>query len=272
MSIAWVLSGGGAACAHTVGVIAKLAANGVRPEKLFGVSAGAIVAAQYAFDGVEKLKADWEAVKGPEDFFKKSSVLTLLWNEGYYSAKPLEKRLSQVLEPGKLPFMPVEVGYTDLTTGKMVYVSTREPRIVFKEAVLASASLPVIMETVGGKVDGGLIDITPLSRAIDQGFTEIYVFLASPLKPDPRPWKMKWPYPINIAKRTIEIMMDEVWRNDLKICQLYNEAPWPFRKRRVKLHIYEHNPRQIDTLEFTNADIKKAIAKGEAAKCLICGT
>ena len=65
--LAYILPGGGALAAYQVGVLDALTAEGLRPDRLIGVSAGAMNAALFAWssdnDGVRRIERIWANVK-----------------------------------------------------------------------------------------------------------------------------------------------------------------------------------------------------------------
>jgi len=65
--LAFIFPGGGALAAYQVGVLDALTAQGLRPDRLIGVSAGAMNAALFAWssgtDGVRRLERIWADVK-----------------------------------------------------------------------------------------------------------------------------------------------------------------------------------------------------------------
>ena len=79
--------------------------------------------------------------------------------------------------------------YVDLRDGHIYYYDSHaEPGhqgpLPYKEAIMASSAYPGILEPVKGKYgDGGIRTATPLYRAIADGYTTIFHFLANPPTP-----------------------------------------------------------------------------------------
>lgn len=195
---AFVLAGGGSRGAVQVGMLEELTRRGIKADRVFGASVGAINGASYAGDptpeGVEHMKAVWRDVKGtdifprgtfdgPWAFFQKRAALHA--NTG----------LRRIIEEGltyknlEEATIPIEVVTTSLTDGRERWI-THGPAV---EAILASAAIPSILPpvTIDGDVlvDGGVVNNVPISRALNAGCDRIYVLLCGPLHYHPPPAK-----------------------------------------------------------------------------------
>lgn len=154
------LSGGGKLGAAHVGVLRALEEKGVPVERLSGTSAGAVVAALYAFatpiDKIERIAEDttWLSISSFSP-----SWLGLLAN----------RRLGDILrnaigeprfEDAHIPFAVIA---TDIARGRRVVLDRGE----VVPAVLASACVPGIFQPIGHDdqllVDGGLVENLPTS-------------------------------------------------------------------------------------------------------------
>jgi NTE family protein len=160
-----VLSGGGARGFAHIGAIKALHENGIRPEIISGVSAGAIVGAFYA-DGHE-----------PEEiltFFSGTGLFRFfqmqLPKRGLFRisglGKIMKKHLrSQTFEELKIPLY---VTLCDLNHGESVFVNAGS----LKKTVLASASIPGLVSPmlIDGitYVDGGVLNNLPIKPIKDQ--------------------------------------------------------------------------------------------------------
>ena len=168
MKIGLSLSGGGARGIAHLGVLQALEELGIKPNKIAGVSAGAIAGAMYAagyapheiFEMVKKIKIT--------SFLKPSSFKS----PGFFNLKVVENFLKKSIphnsfEQLKIPLM---VTATDLHLGETVLF--REGNLI--KPVIASASIPVLFSPVNhhGKslVDGGIINnlvVEPLISECD---------------------------------------------------------------------------------------------------------
>jgi NTE family protein len=195
---AFVLAGGGSRGAVQVGMLAELIERGVRADRVFGASVGAINGAAYAGnptrEGVENMAEIWRKLKGT-DIFPRAAL------DGPWAF--LQKRaavhantgLRAIIEAGiefenmQETAIPFEVVTTSLTDGRERWIG-HGPAM---EAILASSAIPSIFPpvTIDGDVlvDGGVVNNVPISRAIAAGCTRIYVLLCGPLHYHPRPPK-----------------------------------------------------------------------------------
>lgn len=132
---------------------------GIKPYAIAGTSAGAIAGALYAAG--KSPDAILQLMKN-NNYFGWSN---LLWRrEGFFSMKVMEKTLSDAIGTDDFDALQVKlfVAATDLVKGESVILS--EGKLI--EAVIASASVPVVFEPVvmGKKmlVDGGVLNNFPV--------------------------------------------------------------------------------------------------------------
>jgi NTE family protein len=176
-------------------MLEELIRRGIRADRVYGASVGAINGAAYAgnptLEGIEHMAEVWRGIKGT-DIFPRSAL------DGPWAF--LQKRtavhantgLRSIIEAG-IEFenlqdsrIPLEVVTTSLTDGRERWI-THGPAI---EAVLASSAIPSIFPPVvidgDVLVDGGVVNNVPISRAIAAGCTRIYVLLCGPLHYHPK--------------------------------------------------------------------------------------
>jgi NTE family protein len=192
---AFVLSGGGSRGAFQVGMLAELVDRGVHAERVYGASVGAVNGSAYCSDptpgGMRRLEAIWRGIHGSDVFpsrrtdgpwslFRRRSGLHS--NAGLRAIVAAGLRFER-LEDAPIPF---EVVASSLADGSERWL-TEGPAL---EAILASAAVPVLFPPVivDGEplIDGGVVDNVPITRAIGQGATTIYVLLCGPLHFRPR--------------------------------------------------------------------------------------
>jgi NTE family protein len=192
---AFVLAGGGSRGAVQVGMLAELTARGIRADRVYGASVGAINGAAYCGDptaeGVERIEGVWRGLSG-DVVFPRGRVqgpwTFLQQRSSVHSNAGLRKLIEdgidyQLLEEARIP---LEIVATSLRDGHERWL-THGPVV---ESVLASAAIPAILPpvTIDGDVlvDGGVVNNVPLQRAIDAGATRIFVLLCGPLRYRPR--------------------------------------------------------------------------------------
>jgi NTE family protein len=193
---AFVLAGGGSRGAVQVGMLDELVRRGIRADRVFGASVGAINGAAYAGnptpEGIEHMGEVWRAVRGGDIFPR--GALDGPW--AYFQKRAsvhANSGLRKIIEAGvnyenlEDASVPIEVVTTSLTDGRERWI-TRGPAA---EAILASSAIPSIFPpvTIDGDVliDGGVVNNVPISRALTAGCDRIYVLLCGPLHYHPKP-------------------------------------------------------------------------------------
>jgi NTE family protein len=195
---AFVLAGGGSRGAVQVGMLAELVDRGIRADRVFGASVGAINGGAYAGNptaaGVERMAHIWRDLKGTDIFPR--GVLDGPWaflqkRAAVHSSSGLRAIIEAGIDFENLQdtTVPFEVVATSLTDGRERWLAHGNA----VEAILASSAIPSIFPPVviDGDVlaDGGVVNNVPISRAISAGCTRIYVLLCGPLFYHPRPPK-----------------------------------------------------------------------------------
>lgn len=190
VTTAFVLSGGASLGAVQVGMLQALAERDIAADLLVGASVGAFNAAFVAGEpdpqGLERLEKIWCGLHR-SDVFPMSvtaiaraalhPLLHPLRQDHLVSDAPLRALITATLPYDLLQdaAIPLAVVATEVTTGFEV-VLTRGPAV---DALMASAAIPGIFSPVriDGRflMDGGVIDHTPISHAVDAGADVIYV-------------------------------------------------------------------------------------------------
>jgi NTE family protein len=203
-----VLQGGGALGAYQAGVYQALREAGIEPDWVIGTSIGAINASLIAGNPperrLERLEEFWRRVTHPRlsqlagaipfvgpmaanmmtisgglgGFFEPNPLamfgLVPLGSEraGYYSTKPLERTLSDLIDPVQLNkgSPRLTVGAAKVQTGEMHYFDSRETELTIRH-VMASGALPPAFPAVriGDDLywDGGILSNTPVEAVFD---------------------------------------------------------------------------------------------------------
>lgn len=269
----FVCSGGGAKGSFEIGVIKQLTDKGIKPDALYGTSTGALNAAGYSFIGVDKLLGVWRGIKNNNDimtirpWFLLPFYLLLGKGKGVYSMAPLQKKIEQLFQPC-LRETEAVVCRVSLINSAKDYVSSKNIQNDadlenFRQAVLASASTPILNDVVGGQwVDGGVRQIVPLSRAINDGATDIYVILGEPYDKN-----IDFGSPvgnvIDVFNRTIGSMVQEMFWKDIHTCAAYNHAGIG---NKINLTVYAPSVSLIGADEFDPTKIEASIQQGLKAE------
>lgn len=158
--IGLTLSGGASYGIAHVGVIKALREYGIEPDVLYGTSAGAIVAAQYA-GGV--------SIQDMRKFIMENKILSMrrmrLPKLGFIPLTYLENRLTDFIPFEKLEDLPRRtlIGATNLETGHHETIETG----LISKAVAASCAIPIFFMPIEHNenlyVDGGVSNNMPAS-------------------------------------------------------------------------------------------------------------
>lgn len=276
-------SGGGDRGAFGVGVAHHI--SQMLPEKNYdgycGTSVGAVIAAflsQYENfgEGADELLAYWKTVTRRSVYYKKFlGILNGLWSTGIFNTEPFLENIYQVFDPKRTVGAGKElrVVSVDLLTGEKVVGHQFSPDI--RRHVLASASFPlafpaVPLEENGIKyelVDGGIREIVPLSTAIKAGATHVDVIMMG------RPHDLVEHSPgdyknvLDVGMRLFDIMVNEIWVDDLITCHRINQEVWEgsaeFGKKYIEVDIWLPSERlESDTLGFDEAKRDELLEKG----------
>lgn len=181
MTTAFVLSGGASHGAIQVGMADALYAAGIQPDLVIGTSVGAVNGAWLAGErSIDDLVELWRSLRSRQ-IFPVRPLVGLRGFLGRASHLVPSSGLGQVLKQN-LAFanledapIPFSVIVTDAWTGEEVRLEHGPA----KSAILASAAIPGLFPSVEieGRtfIDGGIVDNTPISKAIEAGATEVWV-------------------------------------------------------------------------------------------------
>jgi NTE family protein len=244
---ALVISGGGAKGAFAVGVIRQIFREH-RREGWFsiigGCSTGALIAplagllaapTEIAEQALQELISQYSTVH-TSDILEKNSVIEFIKRQNCLnSSDPLRKRVNQVFRPECFELLRREdmpycyVVYTNYQSGDLEVVSPRDPGISrerFIDAMIASASVPVVMEptVIDGQIcyDGGVRDLLPFTRAIELGAETIVPIMLDAGRIPPS--ENRFHRLDKVIFRTLAIMLDETGENDLQMARRVNTA------------------------------------------------
>ncbi len=153
-----VFSGGGAKALCHAGVLKAFEEQGIKPDVLAGVSAGAVVAALYA-DGYSP-----DSILKLSESLHLTDVMRFDWNHGgFFSMDGFKAVLDSFLRAERFEDLaiPLRVVATDLDRGQSVVFSTGS----LVDALVASCSVPILFKpyTIDGVnyVDGGVLQNLP---------------------------------------------------------------------------------------------------------------
>lgn len=202
MSKILVLAGGSVKGAFQAGVMKAMMERGYQPDAVYGVSVGSLNAAYFVnqlglqaitgepisfTDASQDLWDFWETrITSPKSLSKPFNIfqlgLTALRKKfkGLVDTQPLRNLLTEVLSIRNLHASPIDlkIGAVNIIDGTMYYVDTSEEH--FLDYLMASSAVPILMpvvkingETRRSFLDGGLCDVAPIKKAVDDGASHI---------------------------------------------------------------------------------------------------
>lgn len=188
--IAFVLSGGGSRGALEVGALQALLEAGIRADMIVGTSAGALNAGGFAptptLAGVQRLADLWTTAASDNIF--PGNWFTYAWRfltgqDSLHSNHGLRRFIESSLPPGVTTFGDITQIRLYITTANLntatLYLFGEDPKANLVDAILASSAIPPVFPPVELRgyqyVDGGVVANVPISVAVSQGATDIYV-------------------------------------------------------------------------------------------------
>lgn len=250
---ALVISGGGSRGAFAVGAVKYLMENlGLSFDVFAGTSTGALIAPLLAARGraaIPELERHYTTVRTADILRGRQPPERALVSSSVFTTEPLALRIGaeiteEVFAELTSSSRQLFVTTVNLRTGQLVYFQTGaavqvtegavvqvRDRETLLRAVLASASIPVLMNPVpislDGRaadlyVDGGVREYAPVQIAIDAGATDIVCIALAPRDRGPAHESLdRLP---GVLQRTIDLLSEEVGENDLRLAQLYTQA------------------------------------------------
>ncbi len=302
MSKILVLAGGSVKGAFQAGVIKALAEQGFQPDAIYGISAGSLNAA-YLVNRIGQQTIEmghvsfaqaasdlwdfWETrISSPDSLSKPLSIFELGWSalrkkfKGLVSTQPLRTLLEEELSMRNLNASPValKIGAVNVIDGGIHYV---DPSVdSFFDYLMASSAIPILMpvvqingETRRSFLDGGLRDVTPIRKALDDGATEIVCVSCHPETIEGGTFDTG--DLLALVDRVMDIAVNEILNADLRETLLINNSlpkdgsPQPsgdfagFQRVNI-VSIRPLQPLTVDMQHFTKMDIRRMLEVGYA--------
>lgn len=207
---------------------------GMKYEIYTGVSVGALNAGYLSqfpegmeWQAAEGLQELWYGIRGNKDIWKHwwFPWVAALWKKSIYNTAPLRALVEKHLDPKEVRASgkKLRVGSVNLNTGQ--YQIWTEKASLIKEGILGSSAFPGFFNPVDVNeeyhTDGGVRNVTPLKSAIEAGATDIDVILTD--KPGMKNIDFSKKKAFHVLIRSLNVMMDEVVENDLKVCEAKNK-------------------------------------------------
>lgn len=235
--IALVLSGGGAKGSYQAGVLKAINDRlDLDYDVISGVSVGNLNGVMMAQGKVDELVEVWKEITN-DKVYKKKPIWKVVWQYikhkigidgapyGLYSNKPLFKIIKKYIDFDDID-TPFYSGRVNLNTKG--YSNSISKKNIHKE-VLASTTIPIIWKPVEIEgqhwVDGGVRNVTPLSDILGHKPDLIIIIPTQAYVPNPQ-WINDTGMTkdiVEVASRTLGIMMNEVFKEDMKRLLEINE-------------------------------------------------
>jgi NTE family protein len=240
--IALVLSGGGARGAFQVGA-EKYAreAKGYHWNIIAGVSVGAMNGAMLAMHRYDRLLEIWQSISNDQVYtggFNLLSLVKIVFGaRSFYGNGPLQKLMQGEFAAGRI-IEDLRVGAVSLVSGR--YVQFTKESLELSKAILASASIPVVWPPVDvssddvAMVDGGVRNITPVGDVLALEPDEIVIINCGNARPPATPGAAA--NVLSIGMRTLDIMQNEIFINDMKEFLRINALVREAEQQGVVLH------------------------------------
>lgn len=261
-NIVLVLPGGGTKGAYQAGVI-KALRESLDPDykQVSGVSVGALNGAMVASRQEPELDRIWNMLQEGDMFHRRSLGSLILhltmWKIGIrkpltaiYDTSPLKTLVDKYLSDLFID-IPLRVGYVNLVnlSYNLVGFYTNVNDEALKEAVLASASIPVLFPPVNEAqqktlVDGGLRNISPLGDILQSNPDLVITIPTEPLDFKAGTGVYETPDIFNIAERSIQTMIDEIFNSDIRSFQRINRMLKEAHQQGAQLHKENEEPYQ----------------------------
>jgi len=202
MRVAFVLSGGSSLGASQAGMLQALYEHGIRPDLLVGTSVGAINAAFIAsrpptIETAFALQDIWRSLNRGDVFPAnpiRAGLGLLGLRDHSVSAGGLRRLIRHHVDLERLEDAPISLHViaADALTGDEVLLSAGSA----VDAILASAAVPGVFAPVKWEsqllIDGGVVNNTPISHAVELGADRVIVLQALGSGPLQRPPRAAW--------------------------------------------------------------------------------
>ena len=229
---ALVLSGGGAKGAFQVGALEVFYEHDYEFDIISGVSVGALNGAMIATRQFNELQRLWKTI-GRNDILKSRTIAGVIKQfvlhkigigkppRGLNDHAPLKRLLSSYLL-GKEVKIPFHFGFVTLKNGNYVNATIQRDGHTINDddilRILASSAIPVQFDPVDfyGQtlVDGGIRNISPIAEVLPYNPDEVVILPTEPIGDRKEEGKVN--DILQIALRSVNVMLEEIFKEDIK--------------------------------------------------------
>ncbi|MBN2357504.1 patatin-like phospholipase family protein [candidate division KSB1 bacterium] len=304
---ALVLSGGSIRGAFQAGAVAEILTSGrFVPDAIYGTSVGSLNGAFLADRAgravMQTGQPDWVEI-GYQllHFWQKEitafarigsrrSWIRLLCSiifkrfNGFVDTAALDRLVRQQIKREHLLNSPVKfyACAVNVSSGETVYASAQQVTDIH-DYIMASTCIPGVMplRIIRGEpyVDGGIREVAPLNRAIEDGAEEIYCVVCQPEKTPRTDFNHR--DAIALMDNLMGIVTDELVDDDINLCRQINnllqQIPRPIRKkplrgkRFIDLKVIRPDlPIDLQLQHFTRDEITRALEYGRVRAQQLC--
>ena len=297
---ALVLSGGSIKGAYEAGALKAVFEKGYAPEYIYGISVGnlnsSFICQEAAKQFIATGSVDWVKVgevlcdfwsteiTEPKNLVKTKCNLWLLlslnWGlifkkfDSILDTTPLQNLIKKRIDPNIIKHTPVKlhIGAVNIYSGEILYVEPTDPN--FLDFVVASTAIPIMMpvKNINGipYLDGGLRDVAPLGKAIQEGADEIVCVCCQSEKLDNKPYNQR--DLVVLVDKVMDIVVTEIINSDIKtldnINKLIAEYPGATGSHHSKYKLIKNTVIRpdkeinLDIQAFNQADIINLMNEG----------
>lgn len=274
---ALVVSGGGSKGSFAVGVIEVLRERGITFDLVTGTSTGALIAPLVATDEIALLHQLYTTVR-TEDILILRRGLDILTGDAIHDTTPLWRLINAHMTQtryDRLLRSPVDIFVcaTNLQTGRATYFNPKRgkdggplSKDTFNRAIYASSSQPVLMPAVripyrvGDQfVDGGVREVAPIRKAIEEGSTAIYAIVLSPETREPT--QESYVFVVDTLIRSLDVLLEEIALGDVKEAQSVNDVLQYLAQVRRRAGELLADPAQVEALFAPTPGVEKLLEK-----------
>lgn len=246
MKLGLVLEGGGMKCAYTAAVLDRMLDDGIRPDVIIGVSAGAACGISFAAGQRDRNRRFFVDYVNDPDYIgyqalrKSGSIFNLHYIYQECSTEGGKDPVDQkALNENPAEWWAVA---TDIETGKPHYFTKKDVHPKDCSVLMATSSIPVLCRPVevGGHLycDGGCSNSIPVQHALEAGCDRVIVVLCRPKDTVRTPERMKGIY--RAALRKYPNLVHNIEMRHIR----YNRQLRAARRLEEKGHAYIIAPRE----------------------------
>ena len=278
---ALVISGGGAKGAYAVGALKHIVNTlGITFDLAAGTSTGGLIVPLVLLGEMDTLEHVYSNVE-TKDILKPKRYLfnALAKATALNSVEPLAKQIRKAVTQERVDKLlamsnkELFITTVNIQSQRTVYFHTSDTaktsnpeaqlirmrdRESMLRAILATACIPFFMPAIdipGGSdqqyLDGGVRDVTPVQIAIDNGATEIYCIVMTPVKK--KVDQVRYKTAVDILQRTTDLFSSEVMLNDIQQANRHSEDTMYVEALRKKVQArFNLSDQELDDLFTIN--------------------